>query len=106
MAESKDTEKDLQAVRDDLSRLREDFDTLMKALHGEAGEEFEDLRDRIGSTLRDEADTVRQKAEAASQRVRETSRGVRESVEEHPFTSALVALCTGLITGVVISGRK
>jgi ElaB/YqjD/DUF883 family membrane-anchored ribosome-binding protein len=106
MAESKDTDKDIQAVRDDLNRLRDDFDRLMKALHGEAGEEFEELRDRIGSTLRDEADGVRHKAESASRKVRETSQGVRESVEEHPFTSALVALCTGLITGVVISGRK
>ncbi|MFP4217055.1 MAG: hypothetical protein ACOCVI_03105 [Planctomycetota bacterium] len=100
------SEQDLEAVRKDLDELRNDFETLIKALKGDAEDELEDVAERIEATLRSEAGMAGAKADAVSQRLQQTGQNLKQSAEDNPFTTALVALCTGLITGVVISGRR
>jgi ElaB/YqjD/DUF883 family membrane-anchored ribosome-binding protein len=78
---------------------------LLSALKGEGGEKLSDLRDRVAASARDKADSARQKAAGMRDEMHECSDRAREAMSERPFTTAVGALCLGLVTGAILGGR-
>ena len=94
MAE-KSSSEEMQALKDDLKELRNDFGELLGALRGEGGEKLADLRDRM-----------KDRAETAGRRMSDSASDARRTLEEHPFSTAVTALCVGLITGAILGGNR
>jgi ElaB/YqjD/DUF883 family membrane-anchored ribosome-binding protein len=98
--------EELKAVKDDLKELRADFQDLLSALKGEGGEKLSDLRDRVKASARDKAAAARDRADDMRDGLHESTERAREVLGDRPFTTAVGALCLGLITGVILGGRR
>ncbi len=86
--------------------LRSDVADLMKVLKSEGGSRLEEIRDRVSSAVHDKAQAVKDKAHHVGESIGDGARDVRRAAEEHPFTTATVALCVGLVTGALLRGSR
>lgn len=91
----KTSSEEVQAIREDLKQLRTDVTLLARALKGEGGEKLGELRNRVSTVLHEKAETIRHGTEH-----------VKHAAKEHPFTTALISLCLGMITGAMLRGRR
>jgi ElaB/YqjD/DUF883 family membrane-anchored ribosome-binding protein len=93
--QTKTSGEDIQALKEDLKQLREDLADLAGAFRSEGGEKIGEIRDRMQERARRAGETVSQGAGE-----------VKHAAEEHPFTTAAIALCVGLLTGALLRGGK
>lgn len=87
--------KDVEALRQEMARLRADFGAMTKTLKDIAGEAGLEAYARV----RDRAGKARLQAEKAADQV-------TQSIEERPFTSVLLAFALGLLMGVLFGRQR
>ena len=89
--------KEFEALKSDISKMREDIDALLSAIVAEQAENLEDLKDEATS----QADRVKRAGRAAFDRAKAQGNASLESLEEtvqaRPITSLLVAFGAGLV---------
>jgi ElaB/YqjD/DUF883 family membrane-anchored ribosome-binding protein len=101
-----DHSKELDAVRKDIQDLKNDMASLLKVLKSEGDGKLHNLKDKVSSTLHEKAESLHDQMSAARDRVADGKDYMKEVAEEHPFKTAVVALCLGLLTGAIIQGRR
>jgi ElaB/YqjD/DUF883 family membrane-anchored ribosome-binding protein len=106
MATDKSSADEMKDIRADLQALRKDVEALTSTLKGEGADKIAELRESVRSTFHDKAESARAGARAMGDHMSDRGHQVKEAAEEHPFTTAVVALCVGLVTGAMISGRR
>ncbi len=87
---------DLDAVRDDLAALRQDFADLIGHLKNGGGNFAHEAADR----LREKTDTL---YEELNERGRRSAEAMRHQVEERPLTAIALAFALGFIGGRLLS---
>ncbi len=89
------TERDIDALKEDLAKLRADLGALTDHLREVAGAEGARAYERI-----------RQGAERTQARAKEATTAASHQIEERPLTSVLVAFAVGLLSGLLLSRRS
>jgi ElaB/YqjD/DUF883 family membrane-anchored ribosome-binding protein len=101
--ENRNLEAEFDALRGDLDHLRKDVSSLVGSLGAAASDEIRRggrraravagrAFDRAGEGVSDAAEEIRRRG-------RQGLSAAEERIEEHPFTSVLVALGIGLLIG-------
>lgn len=102
MAE-RNLDKEFDALKGDIGKLREDIATLASSIGAIAGEQA----GATGAKVREGAEYVRTQAgEAAARgraRAEQGAQAVEHQIEEHPFTSVAVAFGLGMVVGRLMS---
>lgn len=83
--QEKSIEKELEALKADLTSVKNDLRDLVDGLVGRAKSETDDI------------------TQSARKNIRLGVTSVEESIEQNPFTTVLVALGVGMILGKVLS---
>ncbi|MBK8209871.1 MAG: hypothetical protein IPK78_07660 [Rhodospirillales bacterium] len=87
--------KDVEALRQEMAQLRNDFSAMTQTLKDIAGDAGSEAYARV----RERAGQARVQAEKAADQV-------THSIEERPFTSVLVAFALGLLMGVLFGRQR
>ncbi len=87
--------KDVEALRQEMAKLRTDFSAMTKTLKDIAGEAGSDAY----AKMRERADKARIQAEKAADQV-------THSIEERPFTSVVLAFALGFLMGVLFGRQR
>lgn len=85
------SEKDIQELRDEMSKLRSDFTEISKTLRRISGERVEKGREKL-----------RESAEWSRKRARDSLGDFEHEIEERPLTSIATAFGVGFILGKLL----
>lgn len=100
------TTDELQALRKDLSQLREDFSSLLSQVKRETGQRWSSTVGRVrGRVVRDVED-ARQTMQEAAVRGREAVGLAQDWVGRRPLTSAMAAFAMGAMIGRLAGWRR
>lgn len=104
MAKSTDSgsAEEVDALKEDVRQLREDIGALLGSLKDDGSGKLQELRQRLADTSAAAGEKLRSAGDSAKQR----ANGMARVAEEHPFTTAVIALCSGLIAGTILGHRK
>jgi ElaB/YqjD/DUF883 family membrane-anchored ribosome-binding protein len=83
---------DVAKLRSDISKLGDTLQSIVQTRGADAVEYVQDRATEIGGRVRDEA----------KRRVQ----SVTDEIEERPVTATLIAFGTGLVLGMIFSGRR
>jgi len=97
--------EELQELKDDLKKLRTDFNHLCHVLEDEVGDKLTEYKTRIGSSVHEKAEAAREYASEIGERIGSGAKCAKKAIEEHPFKTAVAALCVGLLIGT-LRGRN
>ena len=104
MAE-RDMQKALEAVKEDLSKLRSDIADLTQKLLDMGKSEVGSARNRIETEARNLAQGLRQTLNDTGEHGRRTVESVEQLLAEKPFVSLLAAFGLGLLFGKLLERR-
>lgn len=93
MADS--TEPDLATLQADIQQLRTDFAKMAADMRGLANSGYAQAKGQAQESAEKVWDEMKRQAE-----------NVGHEIEERPFASALVTFATGLVLGILLSGRR
>jgi len=104
MAQSKQAAGDgsYQALEAELAKLRDDVASLAGTVRDVASEEVHATVDAIRDRLDKAATEARKAARRAKAGAHDAADAIEEAIEEHPFTSILIALGLGFILGAFL----
>ncbi|RMD86609.1 MAG: hypothetical protein D6807_09360 [Alphaproteobacteria bacterium] len=91
---NKDFTTEIDAIKGDVSKLREDMKALVEAVGETLEERGEEARARAAERLK-----------AARERGEESLDELGKSIEQHPLTAVLTALGIGFLVGALVSRR-
>lgn len=89
------TDKDIDALRAEITQLREDVATLSAT-----------LRDTVRHGAAEAAGKARQSGEKLWTDAKRQVHGVTEEIEEKPVPAAIAAFSIGMILGLLLLGRR
>jgi len=95
-------DKDVKELRDDLDLLKEDLSEIKHVLTKMGRHGLEDMRDESKSEIEellDQLDNIRGRS-------RRYTRAVTDGVEDHPFTTILVAFGVGAMLGTITAATR
>ncbi len=90
--------KDVETLKDDLSKLREDLTGIAQSLLEKGKTETEAAKDKLSEGLQDEFQAVRDKS-------KETVESIEDQIREKPLLSLLIAFIVGLFLGKLFDHR-
>jgi ElaB/YqjD/DUF883 family membrane-anchored ribosome-binding protein len=90
--------KDVETLKDDLSKLREDLTGIAQSLLEKGKTETEAAKDKLSEGLQDEFQAVRDKS-------KETVESIEDQIREKPLLSLLIAFIVGLFLGKLFDRR-
>ncbi|MEE9176155.1 MAG: hypothetical protein V3U19_08295 [Thermodesulfobacteriota bacterium] len=90
--------KDVETLKDDLSKLREDLTGIAQSLLEKGKTETEAAKDKLSEGLQDEFQAVRDKS-------KETVESLEDQIREKPLLSLLIAFIVGLFLGKLFDRR-
>lgn len=104
MADSKQTagDRSYQTLEAELSKLRDDVASLAGTVRDVASDEVHATVDAIRERLDKAAGEARRAARRAKAGANNAAGALEDAIEEHPFTSILVALGLGFLLGAFI----
>ncbi|MFP4353634.1 MAG: hypothetical protein ACLFUJ_00820 [Phycisphaerae bacterium] len=102
----KDRQKEIDSLKSDIQDLRKDVKSLMSTLKDDGSDKLNDLKERLAATYSEKKEAAGRSLRSAHDRVRSKADSLHKTAEEHPFTTAIVALCSGLIAGAMLGHRK
>ncbi len=95
-----DIRKDMQALRDDVTRLAEQVSSLVTATGdeamGEVKERLQRLRDNMGEAVSDAGERGR---DAVLEVTENLGEAIEEAVQQHPLTTIALAIGLGFLFG-------
>lgn len=97
MAEPK-LDKDIENLKDNVAKLREDLSQVTQTLLEKGKSETEVAKDRLIEELKYELDVAKTKG-------KETVESVESQIQEKPFMSLLIAFIAGLVLGKIFDRR-
>ncbi len=97
---------ELQALKEDLARLRADLGGLVEALKEAGAERAEGYRERVGEELRRRREAVERRLDEARERGRQAVEELGEEVGAHPFSSLLAAFGVGFVLARLLDGGR
>lgn len=102
-SETRDLAKEIDTLKKDFEKLRDDLASLVSAAGDTAGDQMK-LQRRRGlaaaeSAAGQTAEAFEVAAKSAGRRSRESLDALEQQVAERPITSVLVALCVGVLIG-------
>ncbi len=97
---------ELEALKEDLARLRADLGGLVEALKEAGAERVEGYRERAAEELRRRREAVEERLGAARERGRQAVEELGEGVGEHPISSLLAAFGVGFILARLLDGGR
>jgi ElaB/YqjD/DUF883 family membrane-anchored ribosome-binding protein len=104
--EAKSSQDDYEQVRRDLQALREDLSKLTRTVSESQKSNISSLRDEIRRESREAFDQVRQKGDEALNRARDAGdkafHDVEHRIEERPFLSIIVMFLAGILVGKML----
>jgi len=92
---SNSSDDDIQSLRAELKKLRDDFANI--------GDILKDVARNRGA---DAADKIRSTAERGWNEARSTAQNVLEEMEERPLGTAMVVFVAGMLFGLMLGGRR
>ncbi len=101
MNATKNMDKQMQAIRDDVGTLAKDAHALMAATADVAGEQVSEARKRLGAALENSKELYARVREQAVEGVRAAD----QAVHEHPYQAIGIALGVGTLIGYLVARR-
>jgi len=100
--------KELDALKADIAKLREDIAGLTGAVKMVAQEKAETAKDRAQTRAQESWEDLEAKLDELLGRGREALEGAQEKVSEHPMGTVLTAFSLGFIIGKLmdLGGRR
>jgi hypothetical protein len=92
---SSSNDDDIQSLRSELKKLRDDF--------AKIGDILKDVARNRGAEA---ADRLRSTAERGWSEARSTAQNVLEEMEERPLGTAMVVFVAGMLFGLMLGGRR
>ena len=105
MTDTDAVKQDTDAVRDDLNALRSDIASLAATVKELMVGKAREASSAAGENLDELRDRVEQMAEQLRDRGRAASEKLQRQVEERPLTSLLVAFAAGLVISRLLDRR-
>ena len=104
MAESRQAagDRSYQTLEAELSKLRDDVASLAGTVRGIASDEVHATVDAIRDRLDKAAGEARKAARRAKAGANDAADALEGAIEEHPFTSILIALGLGFLIGAFL----
>jgi ElaB/YqjD/DUF883 family membrane-anchored ribosome-binding protein len=104
MAESRQAagDRSYQALEAELSKLRDDVASLAGTVRDIASDEVHATVDAIRDRLDKAAGEARKAARRAKAGAHDAADALEGAIEEHPFTSILIALGLGFVIGTLL----
>ncbi len=90
--------KDVETLKEDISKLRVDLSGIAEALLERGRNEGEAAKDRISESIRDEFQAAREKG-------KESVESIEDRIREKPLQSLLIAFVVGLLLGKIFDRR-
>jgi len=90
--------KDVETLKEDISKLREDFAGIAQSLLEKGKAETEAAKGKISEGLRDEFQSAREKS-------KESVASLEDQIREKPLMSLLIAFVIGLFLGKLFDRR-
>jgi ElaB/YqjD/DUF883 family membrane-anchored ribosome-binding protein len=103
---SKDYEKAMDALAEDVKDLRADMKGVISALRGKARDRVEDAKESLHESAAHRIEQVRDAADAVRRRWHDGVKSCAAKIEERPFTSLLAALGVGMVLGGLMRWRR
>jgi ElaB/YqjD/DUF883 family membrane-anchored ribosome-binding protein len=94
-----------ERIVDDLRRVVEDAETLLRQTANLAGDGIEDARERATDSLRSARERISALEDEVLGKARDAARQTDRYVRDNPWQSVGIAAGVGLILGVLISRR-
>ena len=91
-----------QALEAELAKLRDDVSSLAGTVRDVASEEVQATVDAIRDRLDKAAAEARKAGRRAKAGAHDAADAIEDAIEEHPFTSVLIALGLGFILGAFL----
>lgn len=101
MAE-RDYAKEIDALKGDLTAVRNDLQTLLKSVADDQREYGHETVQRIQDTVNEARGEINRLAREAGARGREGVTAVEHQIEERPFTSVIAAFGIGIVIGKLL----
>jgi ElaB/YqjD/DUF883 family membrane-anchored ribosome-binding protein len=95
MSEASSSNDDIEALRGEFKKLRDDF--------AKIGDTLKDVARNRGAEA---ADRIRSTAERGWSEARSTAQNVLEEMEERPLGTAMVVFVAGMLFGLMLGGRR
>ncbi|HPO94266.1 MAG TPA: hypothetical protein PL072_12435 [Phycisphaerales bacterium] len=100
-----DMKADVEALKAEIGRLREDLASTAKTAASLGKHGFEAARDRAGAAYETAKERVTHVAGVARDRSKQAVDRVETTIEDHPLASVAVAFGAGLLLGALLRGR-
>lgn len=100
--------KEVDALKSDISKLREDIVALTDAVKGVAGDKINETKERGRKTAQDAWEDLEDKLDEVLSRGKDSFDGVAQEIKQHPGGSLLTAFSLGFIIAKImdIGGRR
>lgn len=95
MANQQTSDKEIDALRDDLEAIKNDVSSLVTTLKKLSSKEGAALKDKVG-----------QSSEWTKAQAQNAAAVTAKKIEERPFSSVLVAFGIGLLIGLFLDRRR
>jgi ElaB/YqjD/DUF883 family membrane-anchored ribosome-binding protein len=106
---TRDLQRDIDALRKDLSNTQHDLQRLARSGGASArrasGDAMENVRNKARDVYEDGSEYVRSALPAVKEKGREVVDVAKAQIEERPFATVLVTLGLGLALGLLLSRR-
>lgn len=104
-ATTADIKEDLQEIRADMERLRDDLAEVVRSMVAMSKSSAEGAKDRTVDELEFRLGQMRGAYESTRRRARGAAESMHESLEERPVTSMMIAFGVGVAIGKLLSGK-
>jgi len=94
-----------QKLKQDLQTVVADADELLKATASQTGERIDKIRARTEDSLRTARLRLVETTTAIGEKARVAADTVDDQIYRHPYATAGIAACVGLLLGLLISRR-
>jgi len=98
-------QKELDALRADLTQLREDVGGLLSALRDQGRERLGEARDRTREELDSRIEQLRETYQKARNKTGRAAKSAYQGLENHPLSSIAIAFGAGLIFGKLLKSK-
>lgn len=99
-------ERELQSVKDDITRLKRDLGSLVEALGGSGKDAVDSAAKRLREQARDRARQMERGVEHVRDAGHHAAERAGETVREHPVVTVAAVLGLGILTAALLSRRR
>lgn len=105
--ESKKGSEEVEVLKDDIAKLREDIASLASAVLGAAGDKVDDVKSRANGKSQEAREAFTGKMNEGIDRGKEFLGDIDTQVSRHPLGSVLVAFGVGVLVAKILgSGNR